>query len=174
MSVFFIYNKNVQSINPSYVQGDIERLGVTQIGKKTVLRAHSLKAKHGNEVLVSSIMKTGVEVLNQDNNLLDAKNLFDEKGFNHVPIMDGGRVVGILSSNDLKNIHEFNSILIRDHIGELTLAISKETPIKVVMQIFLNENIHCLPIIDQNASLEGIVTQNDILKWILENKRYKK
>ena len=57
MSVFFIYNKNVQSINPSYVQGDIERLGVTQIGKKTVLRAHSLKAKHGNEVLVSSIMK---------------------------------------------------------------------------------------------------------------------
>ncbi len=174
MSVFFIYNKNVQTINPSYVQGDIERLGVTQIGKNTVLRAHSLKTKHGNEVLVSSLMKTGVEVLNQDNNLLDAKKLFDKKGFNHVPIMDGSRVVGILSSNDLKNINQSDNVLIRDHIGELTLAVSKETPIKIVMQIFLNENIHCLPIIDQNACLEGIITQNDILKWILENKKYKK
>jgi CBS domain-containing protein len=109
MSVYFIYNNKVNSFDPSYIEGKGAVKEATAIGLNTTIRAHSIKEKFGNLTLAREIMKTKVRVLNLDNNLSDAHKLFETYGFHHLPIIENTKLIGLISSNDLRNLADLGN-----------------------------------------------------------------
>lgn len=89
--------------------------------------------------------------------------------FKHFPILNAeGVLSGILSDRDLLiHLHKDHSkIKAKDIMTREVLTALESTRIQQIAQIMLHENIHCLPIIDDNYKLTGILTQTDILDFI--------
>jgi len=62
--------------------------------------------------LVSKIMSTNLITVNHTNNLFEAEKLLNENGIRHIPVVDGERIIGMLSLTDLLRVtfvDEFNS-----------------------------------------------------------------
>ena len=53
---------------------------------------------------VSSIMTTSVISLNAKDTLETAESLFKENNIRHIPVLEGSKVIGMLSYNDLLRI----------------------------------------------------------------------
>ncbi|MCC6816997.1 MAG: CBS domain-containing protein [Saprospiraceae bacterium] len=132
---------------------------------------------------VKSIMVTNLVTLNSEDSLLKAKEMFDEFGIHHIPVVDFKNLVGLLSksdfllyvnsSNDGKNLEvvpdqklSFTKVkqLMVTRLGKL----EEDDRIDVAIDIFLKNYFHCLPVVN-GKELVGIVTPFDILKYISEN-----
>lgn len=131
---------------------------------------------------VSSIMTVElVTVHNGKHNLRDVKDIFRKKNIRHVPVMEGDKLIGIISKNDIMRL-SFGSMF--DNQGEgdeaildmLTIdqvmsshpvSVSSDTPIKDVAETFVKEHFHSLPVSD-DGKLVGIVTSTDVIRYLLE------
>lgn len=134
------------------------------------------KGKEEAPLLASQIMSSNVVTLKPEDTLAKAWQLIDSKRFRHIPIVSKGKLVGILSDRGL--VHELFEI--RDHILQGTkaehvsdvmvknvLTSRPNTEISYIAQIFIEEKIGAMPIIDANDKLVGILTRSDILRTLV-------
>ncbi|HNQ26688.1 MAG TPA: CBS domain-containing protein [Aquaticitalea sp.] len=132
-------------------------------------------------VPVSQIMSTDLVVLNPIQTLYDAEKLFKKHGIRHIPVVDGNKLVGVLSYSDLLKIsyadvteteEEVEAIVydmftIPQVMAKVLVTAHPETTIKEVIEILAKHTFHSLPIVD-GEKLVGIVTTTDLLKYFLE------
>ncbi len=132
--------------------------------------------------LVSKIMSTNLITVNHTNNLFEAEKLFNENGIRHIPVVDGERIIGMLSLTDLLRVtfvDEFNSdasnidtavynmLRIEQVMAKNVISLSSHQTIKEAVEILAVNEFHALPVID-NHKLVGIITTTDILNYLLE------
>ena len=127
---------------------------------------------------VSAVMTRDVVTVTMDDSLAWVKNVFDEKGFHHVIVTEGGTLVGVVSDRDLlRNISPFIGKLAEREVDTNTLSrkvhqIMTRKPVTVAPEVDLcdalatlvEHRVHCLPVVE-NGRCVGIVTQSDILRW---------
>jgi len=101
--------------------------------------------------------------LNEDQPVSDALSLRSKYKVSGFPILSNGKVVGMLTSRDLRTITntdiKISEVMTKDPITApptVTLAKAKE--------ILSSNRIEKLPLVDENASLKGLITMTDILK----------
>lgn len=131
---------------------------------------------------VSTIMSRElVTVQRGKHNLRDVKDIFRKKNIRHVPVMDGEKLVGIISKNDIMRLSFGNLFDNQDEGDEAILdmlnidqvmssdpkAVSTETTIKDAAEILVAEHFHSLPV-EEEGKLAGIVTSTDVIKYLLE------
>jgi CBS domain-containing protein len=130
---------------------------------------------------VSSIMTKSVVTaqLNNDN-LRTIKEEFKNHRIRHIPVMNGHDLVGIVSKNDLMrlsfgNLFDgqdaadeaiFDMLSIEQVMTQHPTTISPETEIRDVAKIFVEQDFHSLPVVENNE-LKGIVTSTDVLEYML-------
>ncbi len=71
---------------------------------------------------LSAVMTTNLQTATPDKPLAHALHMMFEGGFRHVPVVEGGRPVGMVSARNALGleIHEFEKELVeRDHIAEI-------------------------------------------------------
>lgn len=127
---------------------------------------------------VDEIMKKNLIIASPDTSLAEALILTQDNKIRHLPIVDKGVLVGIVSDRDLRSVGP--SKLTNDDLAEL-LA---NTPIRDIMHknvitahpldfvedaasVIYEFKIGCLPVV-QKGELVGIVTESDILHTLVE------
>ena len=130
------------------------------------LHNHLLAATEHNMQIVN-LMTPDPIVSNRDDTLANSKAVMDEGRFRRLPVVEDGRLVGILTERD-----------IREHLGYLgstrvnaamRTALIKVTPydtVETAAQLMLKHKIGGLPITAE-GKLVGIVTTSDLLKAFL-------
>ena len=131
---------------------------------------------------VSSIMTASVITVDKnDHNLRDVKEVFRKEKIRHLPVMEGDKLVGIVSKNDINRL-SFGALF--DNQGDADEAVldmlsidqvmannprsvTPDTTIKEVAEIFAAEQFHSLPVAENNK-IKGIVTSTDVIKYLLE------
>lgn len=131
---------------------------------------------------VSTIMTASVITVNKaDHNLRDVKEIFRKENIRHVPVMDGDKIVGIISKNDINRLSFGAMFENQDNADEAVLdmlsidqvmtanpkVVTPTTIIKEVAEIFATEDFHSLPVAEE-GNIKGIVTSTDIIKYLLE------
>ena len=129
---------------------------------------------------VGSIMTANPTTVHADDSLLAATRVLKEKGFKHLPVLDGnGAVVGIVTDRDLKRasasdattleVHELLYLLDRVKIEEVMTrkpaAVTPDESVQAAAKLMTDRKIGCLPVLDGHK-LVGIVTKDDLLRLV--------
>ncbi len=131
---------------------------------------------------VQDIMTENVVTLSQHDSYRKAQDILRKVPFHHILISDeAGILVGLVSDRDmmsqvatrLSNLseHDFNDILPRLRIADImtrdVITIDRETPIEAASILLLEKNFSCLPVVDHQHKIEGVITWRDLLKYFV-------
>lgn len=119
-----------------------------------------------------------------ETNLLEVKKIFDAHSFHHLPVVRFRSIVGIISKTDFNHFmgglshHAEDRFMNESKLSNtkaeeiMTKGLGKVEPddrINVVLEVFSKNWFHALPVV-QNDELVGIVTTQDIIRAILNEK----
>jgi acetoin utilization protein AcuB len=127
---------------------------------------------------VRDIMTAQVHTLHLDDSLRTAASLFEREHFHHVVVLERGRVHGVVSDRDiLKAVSPFvgNPMLERPQdastlkkrvhqiMTRKPVTIGGDQSITAAADVMLTQRVSCLPVVDDDGKLLGIVTVRDLL-----------
>jgi len=129
---------------------------------------------------VRKIMVTDLVTLHVDEELSLASDIMNLARIRHLPIVEGERLVGIISQRDLfkaslASVMGYNYAETRDHLKSVAIreamvkeviTVEPDTEIQEAGKIMLEKKIGCLPVIQDNR-LVGMLTETDILRCFL-------
>ncbi|HYT55820.1 MAG TPA: CBS domain-containing protein [Verrucomicrobiae bacterium] len=117
------------------------------------------------------------------NETLDlAESIMNLGRIRHMPVVDDGKVVGIVSQRDMFRSALITSlgfgrkttgalmktIKIKEIMTEKVVTISPDASIKEAARQMMEKKIGCLPVLEGDR-LVGIVTETDMLQYVVEN-----
>lgn len=128
---------------------------------------------------VSDLMTREVVSVPKTATILEAVRLMVQKGFRHLPVVSAGKVVAVLSDRDVRLMvtdlvdaqerrRYLESTTVMRHASSPVTTGTADLPVREAARIFVEARIGCLPIVDENQRLIGIVTQTDLLKWLTQ------
>lgn len=135
------------------------------------------------EITLKDIMTARVATIGMDATVEDMRNIFNKANFHHLVVIDDGDIMGVISDRDLlRELSPFLNTAAEQNRDRETLKkkahqimtrkprfASPSTTIKNAAAMFVEHSISCLPVVDENNTLAGIITWKDILKHCLDN-----
>ena len=122
---------------------------------------------------VSDYMNTNVIFMNPDQALEEAYKLMQDMRIRHIPVVDGFRLVGIITLGDIKWFlrkrgDEINceKKIIADAMTRNVITCSKMMAIEKAALCMAKHEIGCLPVL-QNSELIGVITTRDVLLGLI-------
>ena len=129
---------------------------------------------------VSSIMTKGPTTVHIRQSLADVRGVMTEKQCHHVPVVDGDKLVGMLTSTDLlRASYEYgedprNVQAVPDHTRSIEdlmqrtlVTLRPKDTVRDAAEIFSKNWFHALPICE-DGKLVGIVTTTDVMGYLVE------
>jgi CBS domain-containing protein len=120
-----------------------------------------------NEPL-SSIMTRNVVTAGPDDSLTVARDIFMHNRVHHLPILEGRKLVGIVTTYDLFKFQgrngSYETSRIKDVMTTHIATLEPEDKVGSAAELFLENLFHAVPIV-KNGDLQGIVTSFDVLKY---------
>ena len=121
---------------------------------------------------VHEIMTKRVQTVAHTENAEAAWNLMRWKRIHHLVVTgEGGEVVGVVSARDLGG-RDRDEIRRMRPIGAMMTAYAvkatPDMPVRQAANVMRGWNIGCLPVIEHDGTLAGIVTVSDLLRLLAE------
>lgn len=97
----------------------------------------------------------------------EAREFLTRYNVNAMPVMDGGRMVGIISRRIVEKAlyHGLGGVPVSDYMHTEYLQATPETPIAVVQGYIVGQNRRFVPVFAQ-GELVGVVTRTDLLRFM--------
>jgi len=135
--------------------------------------------KNGKAGVVREIMMGSPVTLKPDETLDLANDVISLGRIRHIPIVEDGRLVGLLSERDMMGATTttifglkrksksalLRSVLIKDVMKKKVVTVKPDTLIKDAAHLMKEKKIGCVPVVDEGA-LVGLVTTTDILRYV--------
>ena len=127
---------------------------------------------------VAEIMQPSPITVRTDDGMDMTEDLMSLGRVRHLPVVDGERLVGVVSLRDLlahslSRALEFEprerrvflkSVDVRKAMSERLITARPDTPQAEAAALMLRHRIGCLPVVDAGGALVGIVTETDLLR----------
>lgn len=143
------------------------------------------------------IMTTVIISVSPETEVAHAARILLERGINGVPVVDEGKLVGILCQSDLivqqkkfpipsfftlldglvplksaknleKTIERMTAATVRQAMTPDPVTVGPETSIEELANLMVDKNFHTIPVVDK-GELVGIVGKEDILRTLMPN-----
>ncbi len=118
---------------------------------------------------VADIMTGRVVSLSPHHSFSEAANLMNDRNFRHCVVVDAhGQIVGVISDRDILRALARNpnsrSKSVEQFMTHNPVTVRRHTPIADAVSKIVSKRINCLPVVDEDGSVCGIVTSTDLLK----------
>lgn len=134
---------------------------------------------------VRDIMSSPVITVTPNTSLPAATALMREKRIRHLPVVENGRLVGIISRGDLREAsitasinadsYELHFMLNQLTVGKLmtrkVFTVTPDAPIVHAAELMTEHKIAGLPVVDESGAVIGIVTESDLLRMLVRKLR---
>lgn len=122
-------------------------------------------------------MKTDVHSISPDQTVQDVVDLFEKQRIRHAPVLDKGRVVGVVTDRDLKDALPSRFTLspkessflkpVEDIMTRNPVIAHPMDSVEEIAMVFYEQQIGCLPIVS-GGKLVGFITETDLLYTFIE------
>jgi len=110
---------------------------------------------------------------------LDAQKVMKENNIRRIPVVDKGKLVGIVTKHDLLeaspspatslSVFELNYLLAKMKVKEIMkknpLTLGPDTPFEEALRLGQEKKIGSFPVVE-NGKLVGITTESDIIRFV--------
>jgi len=137
----------------------------------------ALKMSKEKEVIIlaAQVMSSPVETLSPDLTIAQACEELMKHSFRHIPVTsEEGKVIGILSDRDLLIHINDEKKTVQDIMVKDVLCSKSDTNILIVARTIIEERVGCLPVVDQQGRLLGIITRSDLLRTLFHLETHQK
>ncbi len=117
------------------------------------------KVKRSEDLTIRDVITTA-----PDSSILEANIIMDMEDVSGLPVVENGKIIGIISRRDIKPIINSDAKKkVRDFMTEEVVTISESTSPEEALDIAYDNKVERLPVV-QNNCIVGIVTIRDILE----------
>ena len=109
------------------------------------------------------IMTQDVVTVSPDTRLRDLAKILAEKRISGVPVVEGGRVVGICSEADILKAGDMEKA-VGDVMVTEVVSVGPDTPAQEIARLMADHGIKRVPVLDCSGRLVGIVSRADIVR----------
>ena len=128
--------------------------------------------------LARDIMKKDVVTLEERESLENLEEAMRAMRFRHIPVVDGKRLIGLITQRDLLRVsastllparREQHELLTkRFTVGDIMMrdvkTVGPDTPLAEVTRTMRRNKLGCLPVVDGDNTLVGIITEADFVE----------
>jgi CBS domain-containing membrane protein len=118
---------------------------------------------------VADIMTRELVALSPENTFGEAVQLMSDSPFRHFPVLHAdGRLAGIFSDRDVLRVlgrtRNWQDKVVNSVMTQNVVTVKPQTPLSTAASEMLFHQVNCLPVIDENGKVCGILTSADLLK----------
>jgi acetoin utilization protein AcuB len=122
--------------------------------------------------IIQKYMTTLPHTIGSDQSIAKAASLMSEHKIRHLPVLRGGRLMGVLSDRDIKLIESFRDVdatktKVEEAMTEQPYTVDPETPLDVVVRTMADKKFGSA-VIMQNQKVVGIFTTVDACQALAE------
>jgi len=132
-------------------------------------------------LLVENWMNPNVITVDADDSMLDATKLLKEHNIRHLPVLEKGKLVGVITDRDLKRAapsdataleaHELlyliANIKVREIMTRNPITVPYNFTIEEAAELLLQAKISGMPVVDKDGDVIGTITQTDLFKVLI-------
>lgn len=133
-------------------------------------------------MIVSKRMTANPTTITSAMTIVDALQIMRSNKFRRLPVVDNGKLVGIVTDRDLRevsaspatslSVFELNYLLakmqVKDIMTRKVLTINADATVEEAALLMYNNKIGGLIVIDDNQAVVGILTETDIFKAFVD------
>ncbi|HEY7714012.1 MAG TPA: CBS domain-containing protein [Candidatus Binatia bacterium] len=137
--------------------------------------------KNGKQGIVREIMMGSPVTLSADDTLDLVSNVISLGRIRHIPIVEDGKLVGLISERDLFGAGAarlfglksksksalLKTVPVKDVMKKRVVTVAADTQIKQAAHLMADKKIGCLPVVEDGVVI-GLVTTTDILRYVEE------
>ena len=128
------------------------------------------------ECTVSQYMTAAVKTVTRQTTMRELEALFERYDFNGFPVLEEGKMLGIVTKFDFLQAFAFTTGQVVPHYDELmgrTVAevmteavvdVEPATPLTRVLQLMVNLKARSLPVISPDQQLVGMISREDVMR----------
>lgn len=128
---------------------------------------------------IKDVMTRNPVTADSETLVLDAQKLMKENNIRRLPVVDKGKLVGIVTKHDLLeaspspatslSVFELNYLLAKMKVKEIMkknpVTITPDTPFEEALRLGQEKKIGAFPVVE-NGKLVGITTESDIIRFV--------
>jgi len=133
-------------------------------------------------MFVAKRMTPNPITINSNTTVAEAGQIMKNNKFRRLPVVDDGKLVGIVTDRDLRevspspattlSVHELNYLLakmkVKDIMKKKVLTISQNAAIEEAALMMYTHKIGGLVVVDDSGAVAGIITDTDIFKCFVD------
>jgi len=127
----------------------------------------SLRERVSPRCLVRDIMATPVKTIPSSTTINEAEELLTRYSFNAMPVVDSGRMTGIISRNIVEKAlyHGLGQLPVSEYMHTEFEITKPDTPIVEVQEYMVGHDRRLMPVFDGDK-LVGVITRTNLLRYI--------
>ncbi|MBA1205238.1 HPP family protein [Pseudomonas capeferrum] len=134
---------------------------------------HALQRSLGG-ITAASVMSRDVQFASRRTTLDEAWKMLDSHHLKALPVLEEGRLVGIVSLSDLvgpamararfswRGLFGRDVVRLDQVMSRRVVSVTCQHPLERLLPLLGEQGLHCLPVLE-NGSLVGVITQTDLI-----------
>lgn len=121
-------------------------------------------------VQISDLMSFPVVTVSSTSTMETVAKILREKGFTGLPVVDDGKIVGVISRRDFKKIRKESQLAspVKAFMNSNVITIAPGTNPVEAARLMVKYDIGRLPVVDNNDRLIGIITRSDAMHYFYD------
>ena len=128
---------------------------------------------------VREMMSKDIEVVDRNDNLRTVEERMATKQLRHLPVLEQGEVVGLVTQRDLFKAAMsstmgygekaqqayLQSVRVKEIMTYPVVTVAPDTSVAAAAEMLITKGIGCLPVVD-GTTLVGMITKTDLLRCL--------